>query len=238
MNSLAFKGKTLPLVLTLTILAGCTKSESEQEQAPARTEAPSKPVAKTQVDSRPVIAVLGDSLAEGYGVDPEQSFPSLLQRRLDASGLKYRVVNLGVSGDTTSGGLGRLDYLLSLKPKVVLLELGGNDGLRGVDVRSTRANLEQMITRVKGAGAKVVLAGMTLPPNYGAAYVRSFEAAYKDLARKHDVPLIPFLMEEIRTKLLAGERGLMQSDGIHPTPRGHELIAGTVYEAVKPVLSE
>ncbi|HYP14887.1 MAG TPA: arylesterase, partial [Bryobacteraceae bacterium] len=188
-------------------------------------------------EAAPIIAVLGDSLAEGFGVDSEQSFPARVQEKLNRAGYRYKVVTLGVSGDTTSGGLSRLDYLLSLKPQVVVLELGGNDGLRGVDVKSTRANLEQMIVRSKAAGAKVLLAGMTLPPNYGAEYIRRFESTYKDLSRKHDVPLIPFLMEEIRAKLLSGQRGLLQGDGIHPTARGHELIAGTVFEALKPLLS-
>lgn len=228
--------QTILTLLTLAVSTGCTKSEAEPEP-PAVKDVP-RPRAQQQRDARPVIAVLGDSLAEGLGLDPEQNFPARLQAKLDAAGYTYRVVNLGVSGDTTSGGLGRLDYLLSLKPAVVILELGGNDGLRGVDAKSTKANLEQMIVRSKAAGARVLLAGMTLPPNYGAAYIKEFEDVYTSLARKHDVPLIPFLMEEIRAKMMEGGRGLMQRDGIHPTASGHELIAGTVFDAVKPLLTK
>lgn len=187
--------------------------------------------AQTQ-DLRPTIVVLGDSLAEGYGVAEGKSFPEGIQRRLDRSGYRYRVVNLGVSGDTTSGGLGRLNYALSLKPQILILELGGNDGLRGIPVAQTKANLEQMIVRAQKAGAQVLLAGMTLPPNYGPDYIRAFENIYKDLAAKYKLPLIPFLMSAIRDQI--GTRpGLMQRDGIHPTAEGHELIADTVMTFLK-----
>ena len=156
-----------------------------------------------------MIAVLGDSISEGLGVAEGKSFPAAVQRRLDRDGFGFQVVNLGVSGDTTTGGLGRLDYALSLKPAVLIIELGGNDGLRGVPVAQTKANLEAMISGAQKAGAKVLLAGMTLPPNYGQDYIRSFENAYKDLAKKYDVPLIPFLMESIREQIQS-KPGLMQ----------------------------
>jgi acyl-CoA thioesterase-1 len=190
--------------------------------------------AQTQ-DLRPNIVVLGDSIAEGYGVAQGNSFPDALQRRLDRSGFKYHVVNLGVSGDTTTGGLARLSHALSFKPQILVLELGGNDGLRGVPVPQTRANLEQMILRAKKAGAQVLLAGMTLPPNYGVDYIRGFEGMYKDLAAKYKVPLIPFLMSAIREQYEA-RPGLMQRDGIHPTAAGHELIADTVLQHLRAML--
>jgi len=229
------KMRALLPILTCLLLAGCT---STQEAAPpdppkperAGVEKPSRPA-----DKSPVIAVLGDSLAEGYGVAEGKSFPDQVQKRLDTAGLHYHVVNLGVSGDTTTGGLGRLAYALSLKPEVLLLELGGNDGLRGVPVAQTKANLEQMITRSQAAGTQVLLAGMTLPPNYGADYISTFENAFKDLAKKHRLPLIPFLMEAIRDQM-ATRPGLMQGDGIHPTAAGHELIADTVMHYLKPML--
>ncbi|MBC8165211.1 MAG: arylesterase [Bryobacteraceae bacterium] len=186
-------------------------------------------------DRRPAIAILGDSLAEGYGVAQGKSFPDGIQRRLDSTGYRYHVVNLGVSGDTSTGGLGRLSYALSLKPAILLLELGGNDGLRGVPVSQTKANLERIIVAAQNAGTQVLLAGMTLPPNYGPDYIRSFENAYKDLAKKYRLPLIPFLMEAIRDQF-ASRKGLMQGDGIHPTADGHELIADTVMRYLKPML--
>ena len=227
------------LVLTLLAAAGCTKPAEEpvREQSapqgsavrtPAAAPAPSR-------DERPVIVTLGDSLAEGLGVEPGRSFPDQLQAKLDRAGYRYRVVNLGVSGDTTTGGLGRLDYVVSLQPAIVILELGGNDGLRGVPVSSTKANLGKMIVRLKESGAEILLAGMTLPPNYGSDYIRQFEKAYKDLARQHSLRLIPFLMEDILRQIEA-DPGLMQRDGIHPTATGHAVIADTVMKYLKPML--
>jgi len=188
-------------------------------------------------DPRPVIAFLGDSLSEGMGVAPGKSFPDVVQRRLDRGGYKYKVVNLGVSGDTTTGGLGRLPYTLSLKPKILVVELGGNDGLRGIPVSKSKANIEQMIVRAQKAGSQVMLAGMTLPPNYGPEYVKSFEAMYKDLATKYKVRLIPFLLEPIRAQY-ESRPGLMQPDGIHPTAEGHELVADHVMRYLKLLLTK
>lgn len=222
------------LALTCLMLGGCTKSE-ETEQ-PRRTQAP-RPNQAAAEDNRAVIAVLGDSLAEGFGTEQGQSFPDQLQRILDRDGYGYRVVNLGVSGDTTTGGLGRVGYAVSLKPAIVILELGGNDGLRGIPVASTKANLDQMIAAVKKAGGEVLLAGMTLPPNYGPQYIRSFESIYRDLGRKHSIPVIPFLMEDIRTQPDALTQ-LMQRDGIHPTAKGHTVIAETVFRYLKPMLKK
>jgi acyl-CoA thioesterase-1 len=218
-------------ILTCLLLAGCTRSEESPPQA-AHVEHPQA----QKPDTRPVIAVLGDSISEGLGVAEGKSFPDAVQRRLDRDGFGFHVVNLGVSGDTTTGGLGRLDYALSLKPAVLIIELGGNDGLRGIPVAQTKQNLEAMVAGAQKAGAKVLLAGMTLPPNYGPEYIRSFENAYKDLAKKYDVPLIPFLMETIREQIQS-KPGLMQRDGIHPTAEGHELIAATVMQYLKPMLT-
>jgi hypothetical protein len=146
-----------------------------------------------------VLVVFGDSIAAGYGVEPGQSFPDDLQKKLDAQGWPWRVVNLGISGDTTEGGASRTDSATSLQPAIVILELGGNDGLRGLPQAITRQNLAAMIQAFQGAGARVVLAGMTLPPNYGADYIQGFQKIYKDLAAQYRLTLIPFLLSDMIT---------------------------------------
>jgi acyl-CoA thioesterase-1 len=176
--------------------------------------------------------VFGDSLAAGYGLDAGQSFPDDLQKKLDAENLPWHVVNLGISGDTTEGGVSRMDSATSLKPSIVLLELGGNDGLRGLPLAVTRKNLETMITTFQSAGAKVVLAGITLPPNYGPAYIQNFDKIYTDLAAEHHLTFLPFLLVDIITKDLH----YLQRDGIHPTAEGAEIVSGTVYRTLKPLL--
>jgi acyl-CoA thioesterase I len=226
------------LFLTCVAMAGCSKSEREADVRPADPPARSDAAEKSSVsDHRPTLVVLGDSLAEGFGVAQGQAFPEQLQSKLDRNGYSYHVVNLGVSGDTTTGGLGRTDYVVSLRPAIVILELGGNDGLRGIPVASTKKNLEDMIQKLKGAGSEVLLAGMTLPPNYGESYIRSFEKAYKDLANKYSLRFIPFLMQDIRTQMEATPN-LMQRDGIHPTAVGHSIIAETVFRFLKPMLKK
>ncbi len=229
----------LAIIVTLLGVSGCTKS-TESEATPASGSAPAaatQPASKrvNEADDRPVIIAFGDSLSEGLGVEQGKSFPDQLQQLLDKSGYQYRVVNMGVSGDTTTGGLGRVSYALSIKPSVVILELGGNDGLRGVPVTATKANLEKMIVQFQSGGAEVLLAGMTLPPNYGPDYIRAFERAYRDLADKYKLKLIPFLMEDIAAQL-SSRSGLMQRDGIHPTAAGHAIIAETVFRAIKPLI--
>jgi len=182
--------------------------------------------------SRKVLVVFGDSLSAGYGLPAGKSFPDAMQRTLDKEGYAWQVKNLGISGDTTEGGVSRIESAVRLKPAVVLLELGGNDGLRGLPLKVSRQNLEKMIVAFRGAGAKVVLAGMTLPPNYGPDYIKSFQAIYKDLAVKYKLKLIPFLLSDIVTPDLR----YLQRDGIHPTAEGAEIVAGTVLKAVKPLL--
>jgi len=182
-------------------------------------------------DTRPLIVAFGDSLTAGYGVESGYSYTDFLQKDLDRAGRKYRVVNEGVSGDTTSGGVSRLSAVIRLKPAIVILELGGNDGLRGLPLASTRANLDQMIAALQKSGAKVLLAGITLPPNYGPDYIHKFESIYTDLAAKYKVPLIPFLLEGV-----AGVPGMMQGDGIHATRQGNEVVAKLVMRSLKPLL--
>jgi acyl-CoA thioesterase I len=217
------------------LLAGLSAcSRSREPQADDFRPAPAPPaVSNEKADGRKVLVVFGDSISAGFGLQPGQSFPDDLQKKLDAANEPWHVVNLGISGDTTEGGVSRIDSATSLHPAIVLLELGGNDGLRGMPLDSTRANLDKMIVAFQQSGAKVVLAGMTLPPNYGPDYVRSFEKIYKDLAAEHKLAFIPFLLADIVTKDLR----YIQTDGIHPTAQGAEIIAGTVLRTVKPLLN-
>lgn len=211
-------------------LCACGKHEEQQVQSsPAPVPAPAAPAA----DHRHVLLVFGDSLSAGFGLEAGLSFPDFLQKRLDAEKYPWHVVNQGVSGDTTEGGVARLDTAIALKPEIVVLELGGNDGLRGLPLTATRENLNQMIVAFQKAGAKVVLAGMTLPPNYGPDYIHQFEKIYRDLAAEHKTVLIPFLLADIVTSDLR----YIQKDGIHPTAQGCEIVSGTVLKAVKPLLT-
>ena len=178
------------------------------------------------------ILVLGDSLSAALGIRPEQGWVALLAQRLQAQGYGYQIVNASVSGETTSGGLERLPRALQLhQPGTVILELGANDGLRGLPVETTRANLDQIIEMLQSEGSKVVLAGMTLPPNYGPDYIKPFQQVYVDLAAKYKVTRIPFLLSDV-----ALHAELMQRDGIHPTAQGNEIVAKTVMHYLKPLL--
>ncbi len=179
-----------------------------------------------------MLVVFGDSLSAGYGVAPGKSYPDDLQRKIDALHSPWRVVNMGISGDTTMGGVARINSAVKQMPSLVLLELGGNDGLRGLPLSMTRENLEKMIVEFQNAGARVVLAGMTLPPNYGPDYVQGFQKIYSDLAVKHKLKLIPFLLSDIITPDLR----YFQRDGIHPTAEGAEIVSRTVLRTLQPLL--
>ncbi len=176
----------------------------------------------------PIIAAFGDSLTQGI---EGRSYPSDLQDLLDEHGFHYRVENLGVSGETSSDGLARIDSVIALHPALVILEFGGNDGLRGVPVDSTRKNLEQMIIRFKQAKIPVVLAGITLPPNYGPDYVRSFTSIYPDLAKRYGLRFIPFLLLNVYQ-----HSEMMAPDGIHPNGEGNKILAQDVFRLIRPLL--
>jgi len=175
----------------------------------------------------PLVVFLGDSLSAGYGLPARDSFPAIVERKLAERGTPIRVVNAGVSGDTTAGGLSRLPWLLQQKPDVVVVELGGNDGLRGQPPEAIERNLRAIVEKAKSAGAKVILLGMAMPPSYGASYARRFREIYPRVARDLEVPLVEGFLEGV-----GGVSALNLADGIHPTAEGHERLADNVVPAL------
>ena len=181
----------------------------------------------------PAILVVGDSISAGYGLAADEGWVALLQRRLKSQGYGYRVVNASVSGETTTGGLARLPRALAVhRPQVVVIELGGNDGLRGLPLETSRANLERMIVLSQEAGARVLLLGMKIPPNYGAKYSSGFEQVFRDLARRHKLAFEPFFLSKI-----ALEPGMIQADGLHPTAKAQPAMLDTMWPALAPLLA-
>lgn len=214
------------------LLLSC-KTEGDQKK---KTEV--KKDTKTEIvekqDSSKRIVFFGDSLTAGYGLeDVEDAFPGLIQKSLDSLELDYKVVNSGVSGETTAGGRSRIDWILSQEPSIFVLELGANDGLRGVPLKETRENLQFIIDAVKNKfpQTKIVLAGMQLPPNMGQDYTTEFRKIFPDLAQKNNLALIPFLLQDV-----GGIPELNQADGIHPTVEGHKILAKNVWPILKPLL--
>ena len=183
-------------------------------------------------DEPPVLLILGDSLSAGYGMDSDHSWVHLLELRLNDTGHTYRILNSSISGDTTQGGLARLPRLLDrYQPRIVIIELGANDGLRGINPGITRANMASMVQSSQQSGAKVLLAGIKLPPNYGADYIEQFESMYADLAREYDTLLVPFFMDGVVFK-----PGLLQADGIHPNEKGQPILLENVWQVLEPAL--
>jgi acyl-CoA thioesterase-1 len=235
------------VLLPLVLLAACshpTQSkprETVAAQTAARTgsnaavlDRPAVPTSSSfppENDTRPVIVAFGDSLTAGFGAAPGHSYPDFLQHDLSKAGYDYRIENLGVSGNTTKDGLERLPDVMRLKPQLVIVGFGGNDGLRGVPVAQIRENLSQILAALERAHTRVLLAGITLPPNYGQVYVDSFNAIYPDLARQYHVPLLPFMLQGVWDK-----PGMMQADGIHPTGEGNELVAQNFLPVIEPLL--
>ena len=225
--------------LALTVVACSPRSDDRDLSRAASRDVPAaaavdspKPgsAAPAPAAARPRIAVLGDSLTAGLGVAKASSYPTLLQQRLDAAGLDYEVVNAGVSGDTSAGGLARLDWALDGDVRVVIVALGGNDGLRGLPATQLRDNLAHIIERVQARGIAVILAGMEAPPNYGRDYIVAFHQVYPALAAKYHVALVPFLLQGV-----AGDETLNQRDGIHPTAAGARIVADNVWGVLKPI---
>ena len=179
------------------------------------------------------VVFFGNSLTAGYGIEPAQAFPALIQKKIDSLNLPYKVVNAGVSGETTSGGNSRIDWILRQPVDVFVLELGANDGLRGIPITETKSNLQSIINKVWALypGAKIILAGMQIPPNMGQQYTSEFRAVFPELAKKNNIALIPFILEGV-----GGEEKFNQEDGIHPTEEGHKIVAENIWQVIKDVL--
>jgi acyl-CoA thioesterase I len=233
-------------VLVLSILAGLSFAVSgcRTSTAPDPTPAPHPtPIASTTPapialpahshDTRPILVCFGDSLTAGLGTGPGQSYPDYLQADLDQLHYHYRVDNQGVSGDFTKDGVERLPDVLALHPAIVVVEFGGNDGLRGLRIEDTRANLDKIVSALQSSGAKVVLAGITLPPDYGPDYIQQFNETYTLLAKKYRVPMLPFLLKDVY-----GVPGMMQSDNTHATAKGNQIVARNVMPLLLPLLKK
>ncbi len=220
--------KTIIFYVFSVYLAGlmmaCSGNRPQQE------EQESAAVEEIEIkEDRPIVLFFGNSLTAGYGLEEEDAFPALIQDKIDSAGLEYLVINGGLSGETSASGLNRLDWFLEEGPAVFVLELGGNDGLRGISVAETRKNLKEIIQKVKSryTDTKIVLAGMQIPPNMGQEYTAEFSGIYQEIASEESVSLIPFLLEGV-----AGNPKLNLPDGIHPTEEGHEIVAGTIWEYI------
>jgi acyl-CoA thioesterase-1 len=219
--------------LCLFLIFLCGYDRNIASAAPSTSAAPPREgMGSSSISAeRPSIVAFGDSLTAGLGVRQDESYPARLQRKLDAAGYAYRVVNAGVSGETTAGGARRVSWILKNKPVIVILELGGNDGLRGLSLQETKTNLERIIQQLQQASVTVVLAGMKLPPNYGKDYTDGFESLYQALAKQYRLTLIPFFLDGV-----AGSSSLNQADGIHPTGEGYRIIVEKVFPTLEPLL--
>jgi acyl-CoA thioesterase-1 len=227
----------LCVVAMACLLAGCGERAARQadETAPNAAQA-ANPVAPAEPEAppeRPRIVAFGDSLTAGLGLLEQQSFPSLLQRKIDAAGYNFEVVNAGLSGDTSAGGVRRLDWALEGDVRVLIVSFGGNDGLRGLPIAQMKENLSTIIDRSRERNIVVILAGMEAPPNFGQEYATGFRQAFRDVALKKRVLFIPFLLKDV-----AGNSDLNQPDGIHPNQQGTEIVADTVWAVLAPLLDQ
>lgn len=218
------------LLMLLTVW-GCGSSDTKTNATTAQATQPESKSASTA--KKQIILFYGNSLTAGYGVEPSQAFPALVGQKIDSAGLNYTIVNAGLSGETTAGGKSRISWVMRQPVAVFVLELGGNDGLRGLPLTATRQNLQAIIdtVRQKSPQATIVLAGMQIPPNMGTSYTKEFRSLFSELADKNKLILIPFLLEGV-----GGIPKLNQPDGIHPTPAGHKIVANTVWKILQPVL--
>jgi acyl-CoA thioesterase-1 len=222
----------LLLLSGLVFVPGCGTRPSPEAPS-AAPPAAVLPADADVPDDRPAVVAFGDSLTAGLGVDVRQNYTAQLQAKIDAGGYRYRVVNAGVSGDTSAQGLNRLSAVTRLKPALVIVEFGANDGLRGIPVEETRRDLEEIIRQLVAGGSKIVLAGMEIPPNYGPQYIRQFHTIYPELAKQEGVSLVPFL--------LAGVGGIPElnfADGIHPTVQGYTIVTENIWKILQPLLKK
>ena len=234
-------GVVLIVAATVLNLNGCKTDRASKESSTIDSRAndlPTKDASaidplNTPQDKRPLVVCFGDSLTAGYGTEAGQTYPDYLQADLDSRGYKYRVVNAGIGGNTTKDGLERVNSIVAMKPAVVVVEFGGNDGLRGLRIEDTRANLDKILDALRSSGTKIVLAGITLPPDYGPDYIKQFNATYALLAQKYRVPMLPFLL-----KGAFGVDGQMQPDRTHATASGNKVVAGNVLPLVTPLLTK
>ncbi len=216
----------------LLLLVACGEG-AQKKETQTETVTEEKPIKKVSESNKKVILFFGNSLTAGYGLDTEESFPALVQDRLDSLGLGYTAINSGLSGETTTGGLNRLQWVLNQKVDIFVLELGANDGLRGIPLTETRANLQSIINAVKEKNpeTRIVLAGMQIPPNMGQDYTQEFRTIFPELAEKNELALIPFLLDGV-----AGNPELNLPDGIHPTAEGQKIVTENVWAVLSPLL--
>jgi len=234
-NSLWRKLATLTLVLLIPLAAACGQRVSWDGAVAVRRQtpkvSPSQPPAAKAAQKLPVVVFLGDSLTAGLGLNEDQAYPALLGKRLQKEGLPVRVINAGVSGDTTAGVLSRLSWLLNQHPDVVVVALGGNDGLRGLPIEEADHNLREIVRRCQAAGARVLLLGLQMPPNYGPEYTARFAAMYPKIAKDTNAAVLPFMLAGV-----GGVQNLNQTDGIHPTAAGQEIVAKNVLPYLEKVV--
>ena len=221
--------KGIATLVFALIATACGQSRAQRVETPAAQPAQTS---QAKIATRPRVVVLGDSLTAGLGVQPDEAYPALLQHFIDAEGLNYEVMNAGVSGDTSAGGLSRLDWALDGDVRFLVVALGGNDALRALPAEELTQNLSTIIERAQARHITVVLAGMEAPRNFGRDYVVKFHQVYPELAHKYNVALVPFLLQNV-----AGIDRLNQRDGIHPTPEGAKIVAGNIWSVLKPVLT-
>ena len=221
------------IVPVAVVCASCGQPEAIRTAHEAEPAAASPAAESPSSSSAPRIVFLGDSLTAGYGLAKGESVPSLIQKRLKDAGYPYEVVNAGVSGDTSAGGLNRLEWSLAGDVKVLVIELGANDGLRGLPVAGMKQNLTEIITRAQARNIKVILTGMEAPPNFGPAYTSEFRGVYRQLAKEHDLVFVPFYLDGV-----AGIPNLNIADGIHPNAEGSRIVEKTVWAALEPLLTK
>ena len=227
----------LVFAVTALLLAGACRGDTpqnpQQSPAPGSSAAAQQPTSESGEPSRPRIVMLGDSLTAGLGLLESQAFPALIQQKIDTEGYKFEVVNAGVSGDTSAGGLRRLDWALEGDVKVMVVALGANDGLRGLSVDEMKNNIGQIIERASDRGVLCILVGMEAPPNFGPEYTTAFRQAFRDIAVKYRLLFLPFLLDKV-----AGQEALNQADGVHPNQQGAAIVAENLWRVLRPVLDQ